>query len=225
MRKGANYDTVLQKGEIDMKRGFFITLEGNDGAGKTTIAKKVVDSLNENGYEAIYTREPGGSAIAEQIRKVLLDSSNSQMDPMCEAMLYAAARRQHLVDVVEPALKEGKIVICDRFIDSSLAYQGVARNLGFENIYALNGYAIQNRMPDRTIFLDIDVETGKQRMGLREDNNRIDREAELFHQAVRKGYDLAIERFPKRIVVVNAERSIEQVMADTMEEITKVIHG
>lgn len=208
-----------------MKRGFFITLEGNDGAGKTTVAKKVVEYLNENGYEAIYTREPGGSAIAEQIRQVLLASSNTQMDPMCEAMLYAAARRQHLIDIVEPALHEGKIVICDRFIDSSLAYQGVARQLGFDTIYTLNNYAIQYCMPDRTIFLDIDVETGKQRMGLREDNNRIDQETQAFHQAVRDGYALAIERFPKRIVVVDARESLEQVVLHTLDEIKKVIHG
>ena len=136
-------------------KGFFITFEGPDGSGKTTISTKVQQKLVEMGYDAIYTREPGGIEIAEQIRNVILDPKNTAMDPKTEALLYAASRRQHLVEKVIPALEKGQIIICDRFIDSSLAYQGYARHLGIDEVYAINEFAIEGHFPDTTIFLNL----------------------------------------------------------------------
>ena len=136
--------------------GKFITLEGPEGSGKTTVSKELAKILNESGYKVLLTREPGGVDIAEQIRNVILDKKNTKMDARTEALLYAAARRQHLVEKVLPALKEGYIVLCDRFVDSSLAYQGVARNLGIDEVYNMNLFAINDVMPDKTLFFDID---------------------------------------------------------------------
>ena len=206
-----------------MKRGIFITFEGNDGAGKTTICKLVEKKLIEQGYEVVYTREPGGSKIAESIRNILLDVENTKMDSRTEAILYAASRRQHLVEVVQPALEAGKIVLCDRFIDSSLAYQGVGRGLGIEEVYALNQFAIDQMMPDRTIFLSVDIETGAKRMNLRGEKNRLDLEKDSFHQKVRQGYETLLEMYPERIVKVDATGEVEEVFDLTMQEIQKVL--
>ena len=208
-----------------MEHGLFITFEGNDGAGKTTICKMVQEALIQQGYEVLYTREPGGSQIAESIRNILLDVNNTHMDARTEAILYAASRRQHLVEVVQPALGAGKIVLCDRFIDSSLAYQGVGRNLGIEEVYALNQFAIDSMMPDKTIFLSVDIETGAKRMNLRGDKNRLDLEADTFHQKVRQGYETLLEMYPERIVKVDARGQVEEVFALAMEEVEKVIHS
>ena len=206
-----------------MKRGIFITFEGNDGAGKTTICKLVQEKLMEQGYEVVYTREPGGSKIAESIRNILLDVENTKMDSRTEAILYAASRRQHLVEVVQPALEAGKIVLCDRFIDSSLAYQGVGRGLGIEEVYALNQFAIDQMMPDKTIFLSVDIETGAKRMDLRGEKNRLDLEKDSFHQKVRQGYETLLEMYPERIVKVDATGEVEEVFDLTMQEIQKVL--
>ena len=208
-----------------MKHGLFITFEGNDGAGKTTICKMVQDALIQQGFEVVYTREPGGSQIAESIRNILLDVNNTNMDARTEAILYAASRRQHLVEIVQPALEAGKIVLCDRFIDSSLAYQGVGRDLGIEEIYALNQFAIGSMMPDKTIFLSVDIETGAKRMNIRGDKNRLDLEADTFHQKVRQGYETLLKMYPERIVKVDARGEVEEVFSLTMEQIQKVIHS
>lgn len=208
-----------------MKHGLFITFEGNDGAGKTTICKLVQEALQHQGYEVIYTREPGGSKIAESIRNILLDVDNTNMDARTEAILYAASRRQHLVEIVQPALDAGKIVLCDRFIDSSLAYQGVGRGLGIEEVYALNQFAIDSMMPDKTIFLSVDIETGAKRMNIRGDKNRLDLEADTFHQKVRQGYETLLEMYPERIVKVDARDEVDVVFQRTMDEIWKVIHS
>ena len=208
-----------------MKHGLFITFEGNDGAGKTTICKMVQEALQQQGYEVIYTREPGGSKIAESIRNILLDVENTNMDARTEAILYAASRRQHLVEIVQPALDAGKIVLCDRFIDSSLAYQGVGRGLGIEEVYALNQFAIDSMMPDQTIFLSVDMETGAKRMNIRGDKNRLDLEADTFHQKVRQGYETLMEMYPERIVKVDARDEVDVVFQRTMNEIKKVIHS
>ena len=145
-------------------KGKFITLEGPDGSGKTTVSLKIVSILQQRGYKVMLTREPGGVDIAEQIRQVILDKKNTAMDAKTEALLYAAARRQHLIEKVLPALKEGYIVICDRFVDSSLAYQGVGRQLGIDKVYAMNLFAIEDIMPDKTIFFDIDYMQGLERI-------------------------------------------------------------
>lgn len=195
-----------------MKKGFFVTFEGCDGCGKTTCINKVSRLLNENGIEHILTREPGGSKIAEQIRNIILDKSNTEEDPRTEALLYAASRRQHLVEIVLPALKSGKIVLCDRYLDSSLAYQGYARNIGIDNIMSINSFAIENVMPDLTFFLDLSPEDGLKRIQSRKrDSDRLDQEKLSFHKKVYEGYQIVNNKFKDRIVRIDASKSPEEV--------------
>ena len=208
-----------------MNKGYFITFEGPDGSGKTTITKNVVDKLKEKGYDVVLTREPGGIEIAEQIRNVILDPKNTSMDARTEALLYAASRRQHLVEKVLPALKEKKIVICDRFLDSSLAYQGNARGLGMDNVLSINEFAIDGLFPDLTIYLDIDAEEGIERVNSRrEAKDRLDSESMSFHRMVVDGYHKVLDRFKDRIKVVNARNSIEQVTEDSLNIILNYIN-
>lgn len=199
----------------------FITLEGPEGSGKTTAIQKAVDTLTHMGYKIIRTREPGGTEIAEQIRNVILDKANTSMDPRTEALLYAASRRQHLVEKVWPALKEGKIVICDRYLDSSLAYQGGARGLGIENVLNINLFATENTWPDLTLLFDIDPSIGLSRINKNADRevNRLDLEKLEFHKKVRQTFlDLAA-RFPERYVIIDASKSIDEVAKDTLDAI------
>ncbi len=207
-----------------MKKGLFISFEGNDGSGKTTVCENIKKKLEEKGKSVVLTREPGGSVIAEKIRDILLDKENSDMDPGTEALLYAASRRQHLVQIIKPALAEGKIVLCDRFVDSSLAYQGHARGLGLASVWDINQFAIDGLMPDKTIFLSVSVETGKKRMNIRGEKDRMDSESDLFHQRVREGYDIVNSMFPHRIVVISAEEDIDTVTEAVWKEIEKVIY-
>ena len=208
---------------VIMKKGLFITFEGNDGSGKTTIANLVVGTLQELGYDVVYTREPGGIRIAEDIRSIILNPEYTEMDPMCEAMLYAAARRQHLVQKVLPALAEHKIVICDRFIDSSLAYQGSARGLGISEIYELNQFAVKGHMPDLTLFLKVDLETGLSRVQARGAMDRMDQESMDFHIKVVQGYDEVLKSYQDRIHVIDASQEVEKVYQDTMHVINQLV--
>lgn len=203
--------------------GKFITFEGNDGCGKTTISSRIYETLKVEGYDVIFTREPGGISISEQIRSVLLDPKNTTMDGRTEALLYAAARRQHLVEKVIPALEEGKIVLCDRFIDSSLAYQGVARGLGIDEVYTVNEFAIDSHMPDATIFLKVDAEVGMARIASRGEKDRLDEEGEKFHRLVAQGYDEVLKRYQNRIHVIDAEQEVDQVFADTYRLIKDLV--
>lgn len=203
--------------------GKFITFEGNDGCGKTTISSRIYETLKAEGYDVIFTREPGGISISEQIRSVLLDPKNTTMDGRTEALLYAAARRQHLVEKVIPALEEGKIVLCDRFIDSSLAYQGVARGLGIDEVYTVNEFAIDSHMPDATIFLKVDAEIGMARIASRGEKDRLDEEGEKFHRLVAQGYDEVLKRYQSRIHVIDAEQEVDQVFADTYRLIKDLV--
>lgn len=191
----------------------FITFEGPEGSGKTTVAYSLVNQLEKDGYKVIYTREPGGIDIAEQIRSVILNTENTKMDQITEALLYAAARRQHLVERVIPALKEGYIVICDRFIDSSLTYQGYARGVGIETIYQINQYAIEGWMPKLTVLFDIDPVEGLRRIQVdkQREVNRLDLEDEEFHQRVREGYQIVANMYPNRIKKIDASQSIATV--------------
>lgn len=208
-----------------MKKGFFITFEGPDGSGKTTITKNVVDKLIEMGYDVCLTREPGGIGIAEQIRNVILDPKNTSMDARTEALLYAASRRQHLVEKVMPALEAGKLVICDRFLDSSLAYQGNARGLGIDNILGINEFAIDGLYPDLTVYLDISAEGGIERVNSRrEAKDRLDSESIEFHKKVVEGYKKVNERFKDRIKVVDATNSIDEVTKDSLDAILNYIN-
>lgn len=197
-------------------RGWFITVEGNEGAGKSTIIRMSAQYLEEKGLQVAATREPGGIPIAEQIRAVLLDRNNTGMDGRTEALLYAAARRQHYMEKIVPLLEQGVTVLCDRFIDSSLAYQGHARGLGIAPILRINEFAIDGAFPDLTLYLDVDPETGLERIRLNGEReiNRLDLESVAFHCKVREGYRLVADMFPDRIRTIDANRSLDEVFAD-----------
>ncbi len=207
-----------------MKKGKFITFEGNEGSGKTTLSQKIFAMLQEEGVEVIYTREPGGIRIAEKIRDIILDREHTEMDARAEALLYAAARAQHLKEKVIPALEAGKVVLCDRFIDSSIAYQGVARGLGFNEILHLNEFAINGLMPHKTILLKIEPDLGLKRIENRNNLNRLDLEAINFHYLVAKGYDEVAEAYPERISVIDASKSIDDVYLEAKAIIEQVIN-
>lgn len=206
-----------------MKKGLFITFEGNDGSGKSTISKMVYEALKENGYPVMLTREPGGNKIAEAIRDLILDPENTDMDERCEALLYAASRRQHLTQKVVPALHQGMIVLCDRFIDSSLAYQGVGREIGFDEVYQMNQFAIDSYMPDRTIFLKLSAEEGLKRIQDRSFKDRLDQESQAFHDRVSRGYEQVLTRFSDRIHIIDASQDVEHVFQDCYEFIMELV--
>ncbi|WHZ03197.1 dTMP kinase [Neobacillus sp. YX16] len=198
---------------------YFITLEGVEGSGKSTLINFIRDSIESNGKKVVVTREPGGIDIAEQIRSVILDKKNIKMDGRTEALLYAAARRQHLVEKVIPSLNEGNIVLCDRFIDSSLAYQGYARGLGINEVYSVNKFAIEGLMPDLTLYLDLDPQIGLNRIAKNKGReiNRLDLEEINFHVKVREGYEEVLKMFPERMVRIDANQDIGKVMTDINE--------
>ena len=204
-------------------KGLFITFEGPDGSGKTTVATEVCKQLTEMGYEVVHTREPGGIAISEDIRNIILDPKNTMMDAKTEALLYAASRRQHLVEKVFPAVAAGKLVICERFVDSSLAYQGYGRQLGFDEVLSINLFAIDNTYPDLTIYLDVDEEVGLNRLSDRAFKDRLDQESIEFHHRVSEGYREVLRRFKDRIKIVDASRSKKEVIADSLKLIREMI--
>ncbi|MBA9029208.1 MULTISPECIES: dTMP kinase [Bacillaceae] len=208
-----------------MSRGIFITFEGPEGAGKTTVLHKLRDELTDAGYQVAITREPGGIPISEQIREVILNKDNTEMDGRTEALLYAAARRQHLVEKVMPALDRGVIVLCDRFIDSSLAYQGHARGLSIDEVYNINQFAIAGVMPELTIYFDIDPALGLKRVHNNQERevNRLDMEELQFHEKVREGYQIIMERFKERFYIVDAEQPLETVIATTKKKVIEFI--
>ena len=197
-----------------MKKGLFIVFEGGEGTGKTTAIDEIYNWIIESDFKCIKTREPGGIKISEQIRQVILNKENKTMDGRTEALLYAAARRQHLVEKVIPALEEGSIVLCDRFIDSSLAYQGYARELGIEEVMRINKFAIGEYMPDLSILFDLDPKIGLERISSNEHReiNRLDLEKIDFHERVRAGYNIVYEENKDRIIKIDAEQSKENVI-------------
>lgn len=205
--------------------GLFITIEGPEGAGKTTVLERIAKELREKGYPVVQTREPGGIAIAEQIRSVILNKDNTLMDARTEALLYAAARRQHLTEKVVPALQEGAIVLCDRFVDSSLAYQGYARGLGMDEVASINAFAIDGVMPQLTLLFDVRPEVGLARIHRHDGRevNRLDLEDLSFHQKVREGYLKLAQSNQERIVVIDAEQNQEHVYKAVLAQIVKVL--
>ncbi|MEH7887045.1 dTMP kinase [Bacillus sp. JJ1609] len=209
-----------------MANGIFITIEGPDGSGKTTIINMLAENLQKEGFEVVATREPGGIEIAEQIRQVILDRDNTAMDPRTEALLYAAARRQHLAEKVKPALEKGKIILCDRFVDSSLAYQGYARGLGIDEVYSINEFAIEDMMPQLTLYFDLAPELGLERINKNKGRevNRLDLENLEFHQKVREGYMILADRFADRIVKIDASRELDSVYKDAEAKIKDVLN-
>ena len=208
-----------------MNSNLFITFEGPEGAGKTTVIQKIAERLAQENIDVLATREPGGIEIAEKIRSVILDPEHTAMDERTEALLYAAARSQHYFEKVRPALDAGKMVICDRFIDSSLAYQGYARGIGVDEVLSINEFAIGKKLPDVTILFDLAPEVGLARIhahGGRE-VNRLDVESLAFHNKVREGYLQLVERYPERIHVVNADQNIDRVVEDVWSLIYEAI--
>jgi dTMP kinase len=198
---------------------YLITLEGVEGSGKSTLIQYLKGFIESIGKKVIVTREPGGIEISEQIRSVILDTKNTKMDGRTEALLYAAARRQHLVERIIPALEEGNVILCDRFIDSSLAYQGYARGLGIDEVLSINEFAIGSFMPNLTLYLDLDPQIGLSRINKNKGRevNRLDLEEIGFHLKVREGYEELIKRFHDRIVRVDASQELDKVFSDTKE--------
>lgn len=199
-----------------MGNSLFISFEGPEGAGKTTILKLIAEKCKDQGIEVLTTREPGGSKIAEKIRSIILDPEHTEMDPRTEALLYAAARSQHFAEKIAPALADGKFVLCDRFIDSSLAYQGVGRDLGVDAVHDINVFAIGDQMPDFTILFDLEPEVGLARINANSGReiNRLDVESIAFHQSVREAYLQLAKKYPNRIRVVDASKNIDDVVKD-----------
>ncbi|NWK84916.1 dTMP kinase [Staphylococcus sp. GSSP0090] len=199
----------------------FITFEGPEGSGKTTVIQQVAKKL-ENEYNVVLTREPGGVKTGEQIREVLLEGDD--MDDRTEALLFAASRREHLVGKVIPSLESGKLVLCDRYIDSSLAYQGYARGIGIEEVKSINEFAINGLYPDVTIYLDVSVAVGRERILKNQRNqNRLDQENAKFHEKVVEGYKKIIHNESERFIVIDADRSIDEVVNTTYESIIKYL--
>jgi dTMP kinase len=199
-------------------KGKFISFEGSDGAGKTSVLKAIRADLEKQlgAPKVMYTREPGGDRISEQIRRVLVDRQNTDMDSRTEALLFAASRRQHVVEDLRPALAAGKVILCDRYVDSSIAYQGAGRRLGEQAVWQINRFAIDGLLPELTIYLDIPTELGLRRIAThRADQiNRLDQEQLTFYQAVRHSYLRLQKADPQRIKKIDASQPLDQVVND-----------
>lgn len=203
----------------DFMRGYFVSFEGPDGAGKSTVLKEVLNQIGlELKTQYLVTREPGGSKIAEKIRDIILDPANDKMDNKTEALLYAASRSQHVEEIIRPALKEGKVVFSDRYVDSSLAYQGAGRDLGIQKVKQINDFATDKLDPDLTFFLDLDPEVGLKRIEkLRPgQEDRLEQENLAFHKKVYAGFLKVKETYPERFVTVDATQPIDQVVAQVI---------
>jgi dTMP kinase len=201
-----------------MKRGYFITFEGGEGAGKSIQVQILVSHLREEGKTIVVTREPGGTRIGEQIRHITHDTENVDLNPITEAYLMAAARAQHVAEIIEPAIAAGNIVVCDRFVDSSIAYQGYGRKLGPDVIANLNALAVNGATPDLTIFLDVPPETGMKRRGEgSKSKDRLDLQQQDFYTRVHKGYAELTRKNKERYVIIDATQSIEQVASNVWD--------
>lgn len=205
-----------------MKQGLFITMEGPDGSGKSTQIEAIRRFLEEKGERVIVTREPGGTQISEKIRALLLDRENAEMDPMAEALLYAASRAQLVAQIIKPALEDGTHVICDRFVDSSIAYQGFGRGLG-DSVAVINAYAVNNCMPDVTFLMKLNPEIGKSRIKS-SDQDRIEMEKIDFHNRVFTGYEALETEYPDRIVGIDASRNIEEISDDIISHVERLFN-
>lgn len=203
--------------------GKLIVIEGPDGSGKSTQIELMRSYLKAKGYEVVETREPGGTKIGEKIRDIILDNNNTEMSPVTEALLYAASRAQHVHEVIKPEIARGKIVICTRYVYSSLVYQGIGRGLGIDMVASINNAAIQGMMPDLTIMFDMDPEKALMRKTSDGGGDRLEMEDVNFHKMVYNGYK-EIVRIHKDIKVVNASRSIEEVHNDVIKIINEFLN-
>lgn len=199
--------------------GIFITMEGPDGSGKTTQIELLKKYLESKGYDIVITREPGGTAISEAIREIILNPDYKEMSHMTELLLYAAARAQLVNQVIKPALEEGKAVICDRFVESSAVYQGIGRGLGVETVYEVNSYALGDVKPKLTIFMDLDAEEGIKRKKNQTELDRMEMEDLSFHKRVVEGYRQLADLYPERIVPISATLPIEEIHSMIVEEV------
>ena len=206
-------------------KGKFITVEGTDGSGKSTQLKLLMDYLGTKNCDVVFTREPGGTEISEKIRDVILDINNKEMTQMTEALLYAAARAQHVQQKIIPAINEGKVVICDRFVDSSIAYQGAARGLGTDNIMQINSFALNGIMPDLTLFFDLPPEKGILRKKNEKELDRLESEKLDFHVNVYEGYKKLCSQYPDRIKVISADDTVENINRQVIEIIDGLLKG
>ena len=199
----------------------FVTFEGGEGSGKSSALRLIDERLRAEGMETVLTREPGGTPIAEQIRGVILDKANTAMDSRTEALLYAASRRQHLVEKVWPALKRGAVVLCDRYLDSSLAYQGGARGLGIDEVLNINMFATEGTFPELTLLFDIEPELGLARIAANASRevNRLDLEKIEFHRGVRATFLSLAKRYPERYVIIDASQPLDKVVDDAYKAI------
>ena len=198
-------------------RGKFITFEGCDGCGKSTQLKLFSAYLAENNIPHIFTREPGGGKISEEIRQILLNGKNMEMTDECEALLYAAARVQHLSDRVEPALAKGELVVCDRYVDSSLAYQAYGRGLGVDFISKINSFALEKYLPDVTVFINLSSEAAFARKKDADENDRLEQAGRDFHKRVYDGYCTLAKQNPDRYVVIDGAQTPQEIFNDVIK--------
>ncbi len=207
--------------------GLFVTFEGVEGCGKTTQAELLKQSLEREGHRVIFTREPGGTVVGERIRDVLLDCRLSGMEPMAELFLYLASRAQHVRELIRPALTGGAIVVCDRFADASLAYQGAGRQIGELKVQRLNELATFGLVPDYTVLLDVPAEVGLERtlkrVGGEARKDRIEKEKLDFHARVRTGYLLLAQKEPGRIAVLDGTRDREELAREILSRVKRVL--
>ena len=206
-----------------MSQGIFITMEGPDGSGKSTQIELLKQYLGKEGFNVLITREPGGTAISEAIREIILNKDFTEMSPVTEMLLYASARAQLIHEVVGPALEKGQAVISDRFVDSSLVYQGIARGLGVEKVYEVNKNAIGKYMPDVTFLLDLPAEEGIKRKKGQKELDRMEMEGIEFHMKVAQGYRDMADRFPDRIKVVDATQPIQDISNLIINEVSDIL--
>lgn len=203
--------------------GCFITFEGPDGSGKTTQIKLLEEYLIGKGYEVVVTREPGGTPIGEAVREIILDTAYKEMNFITEMLLYAASRAQHVGQLIIPALEQGKMVLCDRFVDSSIAYQGLGRGLGIEVVEEINRVALQGVTPDMTLFFDLDPEKGLLRGKARErEADRLELEDLKFHREVYQGFCALCSKHPERFRRINADSNINDIHLQIIDEIEQL---
>ena len=198
------------------KTGKFITFEGCDGCGKSTQLRLLSEYLTEQKIPHIFTREPGGGKISEAIREILLNGKNSEMTDECEALLYAAARAQHLRDRVQPALEKGELVICDRYVDSSFAYQAYARGLGMNFVQKINHFALEEFSPDVTVFIDLTPEEAFARKHGAEENDRMEQAGLPFHRRVYEGYKAVAKEYPNRFICVDGRKTPQEIFGEVL---------
>jgi dTMP kinase len=206
-----------------MKRGLLITFEGPDGSGKSTQISMLKEYLSSRGFEVVFTREPGGTKISENIRDMVLDNKNSEMSAMCEALLYAAARAQHVGEVIRPAIEDGQIVICDRFVESSIVYQGIGRNLGIDRVRMINDAATEGLKPDITFMLTIPYEEGLRRKAKQKTFDRLENSGDDFHRRVFEGY-MQLANSAEYIRVIDAHKDVIEVHSAIIREIEAIIN-